>query len=311
MPAYLPLYGLSRRIKARVSEACVGYRTARALIPFLLLAQASPPALTSKPPANDEIVVTAKTQKEIDRLVEAVTQNEPGKQIARWNDAVCSQAIGVDKAHADYIAKRIGDVARRVKVGVGRTGCRPNVIIIFSDDADTFMAELVRRHPRLFGDPDQGMPSRLKREQVLRPAPVRWLAASQTRGPQGVPLAERVNPIYSASRLVRTTQENSAFLMVVVDSKGLHDLSWGQVSAYLAMVALARPDMADAFGPDTILSLFEQRDAGKVSPTDLTRYDIEILKALYSTNAGLGAEAQRSAIRSALSRASKPPGSEK
>lgn len=251
-------------------------------------------------------MVTAKARDAVAQFVQAMTQTERGKQIARWNNSVCARAIGTDVAHAAYVASRINYVARRIKLRAAGPKCRPNVVVIFSDDPTGFATEFVNRYPAMLGDPDNGVASVDKRNDFLRPRPVRWLAASQTKGPHGVPMADRLNPIYSASRLVRSTQEDSRFALILVDNAQLHDLTWGQVSAYLAIVALARPDMSAPFTDDTILSLFDQRSRGKTMSKDLTQDDMALLTALYATNAGSSAETQRANIRAALKARSGP-----
>ncbi|WP_260599049.1 hypothetical protein [Sphingomonas endolithica] len=265
---------------------------------LLLFAQASPPIPGNDAPSDKEIVVTAKTRDAVDRLVESMTHNERGKQIARWNASICPRAIGIDAAHAGYVEKRINAIALKVKLQIGRNRCHPNILIIFTAEPDGFARELVRRHPRLFGNPDEGLASRSRQDALLSSRPVRWLAASRTNGPQGVPIAERLNPIHSASRLIRSTREDAALSMIIVDAARLEDFTWGQVSAYLAMVSLARPDMNAYFDEETIMSLFNRSKKGTHPPIDLTRNDYDLLLALYSTAPGSSAEIQRSNMSS-------------
>lgn len=284
-----------RTISRRVRELWRG-RAGPILLPLLLLGQAPTPPIPPSTAEGGEVVVTARTRAAVDQLVLAMTQTERGKQLARWNDAVCPRALGLDPAQAAYVAKRVGAIARQAKVRVGGDRCHANIVIVFTGDPDGFSNELVRRHPGLFADPDNGLASPSQRARLLQPRPIRWLAASRTKGPNGVPIAGRMNPIYAASRLVRTTQEDSAFTLIIVDVASLGSLAWGQLSAYLAMVALARPDMDASFGGETILSLFDRQKSGTALPPDITRDDLDLLTALYATTPGLSAKAQRGDI---------------
>jgi hypothetical protein len=281
----------------------MGYSMTNCLLAAGLAAMAlsSTAAEPLQPPppydAHPDIIVEGRTEAAVDRFVEALTQSERGRQIARWNDRICPKVLGLHPAQASYITARIGALGRELGIPVASGRCAGNIIIVMSDDADNFTRVLVKRYPRLFADRQDGMASPGEIEQLLRPRPVRWIAASSTGNAYGPPITDGTNRIYSASRLRETTRENARLSFVIVDAARLQAITWSQLADYLTLVTLARPAMDANYGNSTVLSIFQIRDRGGQGPKRLTRDDRELLRGLYSTNAATSAEAQRMSIR--------------
>ena len=281
-------------------------RRCRALLVLAALAATAAPAQPpgeSEPAAPGEIVVTGQKLEDLDRYVEELTEVRPGGQLARWNDPVCPRALGLDFGRNSYLARRIADTARELRIPVARGSCRPNILIIVTDDADGFARLLLKRHPRLFGAYGNGRPPASAVTALLAPRPVRWLNASRWGNGDGAPVVE-TNRVYFSSRLKWTTRDNATLSLVVVDATQVNGLSWRALSGYLAMVALGRPpaDVDSPAGAATILSLFRDRDLAQRGPGDLTRRDRALLKSLYASHADRSASSQRREIGSRLKR---------
>lgn len=275
-----------------------------ALLAVPVAAQPSHESAPPLPPVQDDIVVTGQSLEILDRYVEELTEVRPGGQLARWNDPVCPRAIGLELGQNSYLALRIADTARELRIPVARGDCRPNILIIVTDEADAFARLLLKKHPRLFGAYGNGRPPASAVAALLAPRPVRWLNAGRWGNGQGAPLVDGNNWIYSTSRLKWATRQNATLSLVVVDATQVDGLSWRALSAYLAMVALGRPppDAEPPTGASTILSLFRDRDRNQRGPGDLTRWDRILLKSLYASQADRSASSQRRAIGSRLKR---------
>jgi hypothetical protein len=268
-----------------------------AALSFLLLAGAAPPEPAAPPDVpGQEIVVRARTDEEVDRFVQALTETRRGRQIARWNDPICPRVIGLDPAHASFVVARIGAVARQFGIPVARGRCHGNIVVVVAGDADDFTAALVRRYPRLFrGARDNlAMPGEIAR--LLQPRPIRWFAASATGNAEGAPIIDGIARPSTMSRLTETTRENATLAFIIVDSNKLEGLVWRQLAEYLALVALARPAMDASYDSTSLLSIFQMRDGGGQGPRQLTSWDRNLLRGLYATNGALSAARQRASI---------------
>jgi hypothetical protein len=281
-----------------------------AALSFLLLAGAVPQEQAPAGNPGQEIVVRARTDEEVDRFVQALTQNQRGRQIARWNDPICPRAIGLDPSHANFIVERIRAVARTFGIPVARGRCHGNIVIVVAGDADDFTASLVRRYPRLFRGARDNLATRDEIADLLRPRPVRWIAASAIGNAEGAPIIDDINRPSTMSRLTETTRENATLSFIIVDSNKLQGLVWRQLAEYLALVALARPAMDAPYDSTTLLSIFQLRDAGGQGPRQLTAWDRSLLRGLYSTNATTEAARQRASIAAQIRRITPSPETE-
>lgn len=281
-----------------------------AALSLLLLAGAAPPEPAPSGDPGQEIVVRARTDGEVDRFVQALTQNARGRQIARWNDPICPRVIGLDPSHASFVVARIGAVARQFRITVARGRCHGNIVVVVAGDADDFTAALVRRYPRLFRGARDNLATRDEIARLLRPRPVRWFAASATGNADGAPIIEGINRPRSMSRLTETTVENATLAFIIVDANKLQGLIWRQLAEYLALVALARPAMDAPYDAATLLSIFQMRDAGGQGPRQLTSWDRNLLRGLYLTNGAISAARQRASIAAQMEHAAPPADAE-
>ena len=178
------------------------------------------------------------------------------------------------------------------------------MVVIVTARADAFAALLMRRSPRLLAWTANGRPKRRDVARWLEPRPVRWL---HTTTVSGAALIGKLN--------FRPEQRNMAVALGIVDASRLGGVTWGQLSAHVAMAAFTRaePDAAEKRS-ESVLALFS-RDAAAEQPRSLTRWDEAFLNALYSTAPTLSTARQRERMQDRMARtlsadpASTPTGS--
>lgn len=274
-----------------------------------LLAQPPQPAPEEPVSTVEGVTVTAPRKEQlpdfIDELAVPTMHGRFAGQIPRWNKPVCPGVMGASPEVSAYFVRRIAEAARSVGAEVGRTACRPNLIAAVTNQGDRLVHELAEKHRfRFFG---QGRRQEL---EAFRRAsrPVRWWHFSEvgpadgSTAPQGVlptgsggPFGKTVPFIRDkGTRLQANTRENTTAVLVVVDAERTKGVSARALSAYVAMVGLARlPQEPELNGAPTILNVFSASAAGRSDPYDLTDYDRAYLASLYAIRPDLKYGRQR------------------
>lgn len=281
----------------------------------LLAVLALQPTVAVEPPSNpnQEIVVTGRANA-LERFVEGLTVAPRRDQLPRWNEGICPRALGLPVARADYVVRRIRAIAKANKVPVAPDGCSGNVLIAVTDQADMIAARIAKLYPSLLQASDHGRPTRMQIARWLEPQPVRWLHATQIGNADGTDyqrdfpiqassLDDGVNKLWGHSLVKSPTQRNIATAVLLVDPRRLGKVTWGQLSAHLAMLAFTRaaPEATTIKG-ESILSLFHDRHEGDAPVTTLTAWDQAFIKALYATSSDVRASYQRVHIRDRMRR---------
>jgi hypothetical protein len=243
-----------------------------------------------------------------DRFVATVVSPVDGRGGALWRDRVCVGVVNLQAEAARALADRVLDWAHNLGVEVGEPSCVPNVWVVATDNGDQTSRELVSARPRDFrlgvSGADPGGTA-LRRFQTSR-QPVRWwhvslpvdsatgLPLSRLPGqePSGFSGSELARPqefgenstTGQASRLWNSSRDDLKLVIIVVDTVAFDTATFGQVSDYVAMVALAQisPD-AETGEFDTILNIFA---AGARAPHTLTVWDRAFLSGLYRAQQG-------------------------
>lgn len=230
---------------------------------------------------------------------------ESRRPLARFEQPLCLMVASADTALAKDVAARIIDNAKAAKVQVRGSGCKPNALLAFSDDAHAQLRDIRRSGRRLFagisareidaalGARDPVYVFQASREtSATGPAIV---ASPEAGGSGGIP--GPVNAIWSAGRLKRETREDMLTSLVVIDNKAVAGLSPVQIADYASLRLLAptgEVDAQEAGGPRTIMTLFAAPDS---APAAMTRFDRAYLKSLYRMPAGAFAyEVLRAAV---------------
>lgn len=267
-----------------------------------LAAPQDPPPVATE--VEEVVVVGERLQTTAQTFVRALAAPPPGRKAARWDEPLCVGVIGMRSDLAQLMVDRITAVALELGVRTGRPGCRPNVFIVATADGDATARELVRSSPR---DYRPGTAGAERGEAALEAfqssgQPIRWwhvsLAVNADTGqpiqrlPGQQPFVaprERTRPadfgayatIVSPSLIRDETRDVLARVVIVLESSALDRASFGQISDYIAMVALAQIDPEAAPEVPSILNLF--RDAPAAEP-GLSAWDRAYLSALYRTD---------------------------
>lgn len=234
-------------------------------------------------------------------FVNEVAAPNRGRNLARWDTAICVGVVNLETETAQYLADRISTVAGDLGLRVGAPGCASNILIVATDDGNGMaqaMAEEYRRTLRPGGEGmDQGSDAFSRFQTVDRP--VRWWQVAQPTDSETGVRATRVpgecfgmcsDPgsnaesaplvfVFSASRLNTQIVENIIRTIVIVDLDDVAGLSALQLADYIAMVTLAQVDPdAEISGYASILNVFDDPTVA----TSLTHWDQAYLEGLYA-----------------------------
>lgn len=221
-------------------------------------------------------------------FIEDVSAPVRGRALARWDRAVCVGVANMRTGHAQFMIDRVSSVALELGLAVGEPGCRPNIMIAATADADAFATGMVQDDLSSFrpalSDTDRGR--RALEQFQTTDAPVRWwhvsLPVSADTGEPAKPLSgdEPVTVrVRNASRLRGNIRDDLARAVIILDMPRLGDVAFDALSDYVAVVALAQIDpTADPAASPSILNLFSSTNP----PRGLTPWDRQYLHVLYS-----------------------------
>jgi hypothetical protein len=270
---------------------------------------AAPDPVTEAPIVLEDVTVTGRS---LDTLIEdfvsEVAEPNRNRGLARWRGTVCVSVANLKGEAAQYLVDRISTVAEDLGLRPGAPGCRPNLLIIATEDSSTLAHTLVAEHRDKFrmgaSGTDRGMAALRDFQETDRP--VRWwqqtmLVDSQT-GMRAVRLPGEcrapcasvfdevpVIPVFAASRLSTQLINDILRMVVIIDVDEVSDLSILQLADYVAMVSLAQIDPdADTARYASILNVLDDPTVAD----GLTNWDLTYLQGLY------GAERNRVNIAS-------------
>lgn len=254
-----------------------------------------------------DVIVEARRLEDLARaFLDDVNAPPPGTRTARWNTELCISVSNMQPRFAQFVIDRIARTALDVGVDVGGPGCRPNVVIVATDDGAATADRLVRGagfgfRPTISGS---NLGQVALRQFRTSDAPVRWwhvtLPVMADTGQLANALRGDVPPtvvIRRGSRLVSDVRYDLALAIVVIDMSKTGEVPMGLLADYSAMVVLSQIDPSVGTRQQaTILNLFNE--AGVDGFSD---WDRDYMSALYSADADRAkASQQRSSIVSAL-----------
>jgi hypothetical protein len=226
----------------------------------------------------ESVDVTAKREalrKALTTFVSNVTIAD-GSNTARWREPICPSVVGTASEQGEFIKARIRDVARFAGAAVGEPAeCTSNLLVFLTTQPDDLVTQLKSRYPRLFDkmstDEITGAPP------AARPVRI-WQRSSLKNADGSIPgTTYRLKD----SRILSSVAEELAAVIIVVDTGGTGTVTFGQLSDYISMVALAQVDLRAELGNSaTILRLFAE-DRQAQTPRELTDWDRAFLKAVY------------------------------
>ena len=221
----------------------------------------------------------------------ATASNPEIGQISRWHTPICVQVQGLAQAaEANQVKARIESVAQSVGLPAARAGCRANVEIVFSDDAQRTMDDVAIRSEDLLGYYHRSERDRLK--TVNRPIQA-WYKTSTVGGsspnlPAGYvriddPDTGAPTGCAGAPRFTACLTSQFENVLIVADAKALQGKNLSQVADHLVMLALSQPKSPD--GCTALSSILDSPDCtGRSPPNGLTPADAAYLAALYASD---------------------------
>lgn len=283
----------------------LSFMSAAAVFAALTLTVAAQPTQTP-PPAEAPVtelegveVIGRPLQEQVDRFVESVAAPPAGRTLARWNAPVCVGVIAMSPRYAQAMIDRVSTLAVDMGLAVGDPGCEPNVLIVATAEADEVAARSVDGNRRDFrpgtGGTDLGGDALTAFTES--DAPVRWWHVSIPRnvdtGEAAVRLRgeeARTNVVRDASRLRANVRDDMERVLIILDMKSIGVVSFGALSDYVGMVALAQIEPnVDMAGFDSVLNLFDRDNA----PRALTGWDRDYLRALYASSSDRARSSQQ------------------
>lgn len=293
---------------------------ARAVLVALIATQALAAAEPSAPPASGRVSqgtqlesVTVEAQRrreridrEVSKFVVSVVGTAQVESLERWKVPICNVTVGLAEAQADFVAKRVGQIAQDAGVPVGEKDCPANFLVVVTPDPKNLLKEWWSEDHDLFNR-DRGLGGVNRMIETDQPVRV-WHNACNIpplRGyyqPSGV---LNCNTGVVGTRITRSSVRAIYSAIVVVDIDYIEGLTFGQLADYAAMVGLTKirpnPDLGRA---PTVLGLFaataDERAKG------LTTWDQAFLKAVYATTDGSTTEVAQIKLRMSEDLAASP-----
>lgn len=224
-------------------------------------------------------------------------------ELGRFEAPLCPDAVGLPDNLKAEVLGRIRRVSQSVGIPLAGAGCRANLLIVVVDDKKALIEGMRSKKQAYLYGVDQSRLKRLERS----PAPVVAWQISDVIGADGMPLRvdgngfPRLFTTSPPSRIVQTTRRRLIGGVVVIEQRGLVDVTTRQIADYALVRAMAPIEPRERAAPgSSVLSLFD----GSADPTDapqsVTWWDVAFLKALFATRADVQANVQRDEIRTRM-----------
>ena len=247
-----------------------------------------------------DVIVDGRRLAEASRdFLEEVGAPPRGTRPGRWNSPICVSVTGMRSDFAQVMIDRIARRAFDAGVDVEGAGCRPNVVILATDNGPAMAARLVDEAGIGFRPAESS--TNLGRSALdqfrTSDAPVRWwhvtIPTNAYTGEPAVRFRGQPPPtvnVRDVSRIRSNIRYDLGWVVIVVDMGRTGGVSFGALSDYVALATLAQLDAgADMSRFDTILNLFD----GKSTVSGLTDWDRDYLTALYTTRGDRATESQQ------------------
>jgi hypothetical protein len=135
---------------------------------------------------SDDIIVTGRRVRELAEAYAGAVAVAPESvdQYARWNFRLCPSVAGLAPADAQNLIDHIARRAHEVGVDTERTGCSPNLVIIFAPEPGRLAQEIADTRRDLmgyYGEDDVVTTGREALDDFIHtPRAVRWWHVSRT-----------------------------------------------------------------------------------------------------------------------------------
>lgn len=272
---------------------------------------------------DSDIVVTA-TPEDAERgrnFIKALQVTALNVQAARWADPVCIGVSGTSRPIAERLGSRINAVASQIGATLGEAGCKPNLLVVFTQDGSAFMAQMRRTSAARLHE----IPKRLESFTFGKSAPVRWWYNTDVLGSDGRPLTVgttglvtcagpcelpslnanvRSQSTYTSSIVRAPTVRHIKSAVVVIDTALAAGRSVDSLADYAALIGLAEvwPNQ-EAVPTGSILSLFAAPPRTGDDAPVLSAMDRSFLCELYRLPLDRAGQYQRGLLQQAVTHA--------
>jgi hypothetical protein len=247
-------------------------------------------------------------------------------KIARWDNGICPMTVGQQLQFANFVTKRVKDIAATVGAPVNAApSCKPNIEIIFTTTPQALL-DNVRQHASDFLGYAESSAQRDRLAMVTHPIQA-WYT-TQTKDLHGMATIDGVRRRYSGTTLSCFTCSRCPFCMgldaplldlpestsasagsyisdgaqsaffhiiIVVDSNRLAGYQIGPLADYITMLALAQLNSLDRCQRlPSIVNMLAPDCIQKAR--DMTENDLAYLRGLYTMSPGKGLIFQQSEI---------------
>lgn len=277
----------------------------------LILAGAFAQTPDAPPPAEPRAIVVQgrrDRERQIRNFIRELTPAPNGGQLGRFETAVCPAVAGLPPKQEAMIASRIRRVAEAAGMETGKADCRPNVILIVTNDKRALVKRLQKERADYFPTvrnqyefdrlEDPAIPVAAWQIEVTRAADGRDLQQDMGGGGVGRTGLYVLRTTEASSRLKPSTRQYFAASVVVVQADALDGLTTTQLADYAAMRAFVRtdPERLKQSAGSSILNVISA-PMGTEVPTTMTAWDLSFLKSYYASRLNSYAASQRSEMR--------------
>lgn len=273
--------------------------------------------------SDDDVAITVtgavlnaqSRQEELAQFVRQIGVAIGDQPAARWIDFVCPRVVGLAHAYTPIVESAIRRMALKAAAPVAKTGCSPNLIVAFTNDASDLVGKVAAKSPGQLAQvplPERG-------ELKHGTAPVRWWYSTGERSKDGVrsnavpppwtsgnsesgnsvlPMNVDTTTINQTGSSIISTQVVRALTsaVVVVDVNRAGGVRLDALADYVGLVGLAEVRRSNSPPAESILQLFEPG----ALVTAITQRDAAFLQALYKLPLDRRARQQRGLLVEAL-----------
>ncbi|MFN7109156.1 MAG: hypothetical protein ACK4MY_13100 [Brevundimonas sp.] len=262
----------------------------------------------TNPPATLEVdsveVVGSRLEDAAQDFVRTINVEPPlGTLPGRWTKPLCISVANFRAPWGRFMVDGVTKRATDVGLNVSGPGCRPNVLIVATDDGPQTADAIVRLDRRRFRTPVDHSSQDLSDLNHFRrsDAAVRWWQVTYPRTVEsGEVMGGRANGIETwgergtnqglitpkmtvrnPSLIAPTIRYDIETVTVVVDLSKTDDVPMSALADYIALVTLAQIDPRERFdGQSTILNMFDEPNRY----ASMTDWDLDYMHAVYDAD---------------------------
>ena len=269
---------------------------------------------------DDQIVVTGQdVRKATKSFIDRLDIPEFSGQYARWDVPVCLEMTGWQPEHADRVRKIIETTTIAIGHEVAAEGCKPNMAVVLTADADAFVTKLEKAVPSLFSrfGKDQREAVQNSEQPVRMLLGARLLNSdgrtigldSALRPPPGLsdlrPYSDRIvqGTGVGDSRIETSIKYDFVSGVTIVDVNKIDGLTFEGLASYITMRFLSGiPDRGAPVEGQSILNLFQSVKRTTETKNGLSQWDTAFLKGLYTGKLAMQSRRKRYEIAKTMTK---------